>query len=448
MAMSKENWVETTLDQVVLSRKGKKPVTLKVEEFKKSLPYIDIEAFETGKIKQYADYESSNHCEKTDVLVVWDGARFGLTGTNQVGAIGSTLACLKPVLIESCYVHKFIQRHYGTIQQKPKGMATPHVDPEVFWNLEFPLPPLGEQKRIVAKLDTILPKVKDAKARLEKIPSVLKKFKQSILAAACSGRLTEDIRKDDEYVNDDIPSSWIECFLPEVLQSKPKNGYSGKPVKYETNTKVLSLTATTSGVFKSIFFKYLDEVIPNESSCWIKKDDILIQRGNTLEYVGVPAIYKGEDDKFIYPDLMIRLVANKKKLQPDYLYYYLSWEKVRNYMRDKASGTAGSMPKINQGVLEKLVVFLPSLEEQKEIVKRVEKLFKVADSIEAKYKKAMERVNKIEQSVLAKAFRGELVEPDPNDEPAVELLKRILDEKTKLQDSRSQRRKKRKLAFK
>ncbi|MEI7748553.1 MAG: hypothetical protein WCI81_05720, partial [Chlorobiaceae bacterium] len=74
--------------------------------------------------------------------------------------------------------------------------------------------------------------------------------------------------------------------------------------------------------------------------------------------------------------------------------------------------------------------------EQQEIVRRVEKLFALADSLEAKYKKAVERVEKIEQSVLAKAFRGELAEPDPNDEPAEELLKRILDEKAKLDGGR------------
>ncbi|MGB2769491.1 MAG: hypothetical protein WBC88_07170, partial [Candidatus Zixiibacteriota bacterium] len=84
----------------------------------------------------------------------------------------------------------------------------------------------------------------------------------------------------------------------------------------------------------------------------------------------------------------------------------------------------------------------PSIQEQQEIILRVEKLFYLADSLEAKYKKAMERVEKTEQSVLAKAFRGELVEPDPNDEPAEELLKRILAQKAKLEVKRKTRKKK------
>lgn len=100
-------------------------------------------------------------------------------------------------------------------------------------------------------------------------------------------------------------------------------------------------------------------------------------------------------------------------------------------MRNNASGTAGSMPKINQRVLEKIIVFLPPLEEQHEIVRRVEKLFALAASLEAKYSKAMQRVAKIEQALLAKAFRGELAPPDPQDEPAEVLLQRILAEKAK-----------------
>ena len=84
----------------------------------------------------------------------------------------------------------------------------------------------------------------------------------------------------------------------------------------------------------------------------------------------------------------------------------------------------------------------PPIEEQKEIVKRLERLFALADSLEVKYKKAMESIEKIEQAVLAKAFRGELVEASLEDEPAEKLLKRILAEKEKLESKINKRKKK------
>lgn len=316
------------------------------------------------------------------------------------------------------------------------GSAQPQITIDNLNTFTFPLPPLNEQKRIVEKLDAILPKVKSAKAQLERIPTILKKFRKSVLTAACSGRLTEDCRAADDYSESDLPISWEDTPLLNLLKKKPNNGYSGKPVKFETSTRVLTLTATTSGIFNPMFYKYLDQVIDSNANCWLKHNDILMQRGNTVEYVGMPAIYKGTDNMFIFPDLMIRLTPNTSKINPDFLYYFLAWEKTRIQVRNSASGTAGTMPKINQSIFTELSLGVPSIEEQHEIVRRVEKLFSLADSLETKYKKAFSRVEKIEQSILAKAFRGELVEPDPNDEPAEELLKRILEEKAKLEGAK------------
>src|SRR5690606_20135618 len=98
-------------------------------------------------------------------------------------------------------------------------------------------------------------------------------------------------------------------------------GYSGKPVSKQTRWRVLSLSATTSGVFSSAHFKYLDESDLDDRDVWCETGDILVQRGNTKEYVGVPAIYTGKSREFIFPDLMIRLRANPEVISPEYLWY-------------------------------------------------------------------------------------------------------------------------------
>jgi len=463
--MGNEHWVETSIDNVVLSKKGKKPGKLEPLEFKNSLPYIDIEAFETGKIKQYADVESSNHCQPDDILVVWDGARFGLTGTNQKGAIGSTLACLTPILIESSFLHKFIHRHYGTIQQKPKGMATPHVDPDVFWNLEFPLPPLPEQKRIVKKLDAILPKVKNAKSRLYKIPRILKRFRQSVLASACSGKLTEGWREENPEIENagemfkqiqqiknkallekkiskdkkcdinilekalqfEIPEMWKWVRIQDIYEvlrgGSPRpagdSKYFGGSFPWITVKELTKDDNTylcqTEFFLTEIGRKHSREVYPDEL--------LLTNSGATL---GVPKISK---IKGCFNDAVALLRIFHKFVKNEYAYYYLSHE--TESFRQVNQGMA--QPNLNTCIISAWLFPLPPFEEQEEIVRRVEKLFKLAHSLEAKYKKALARVEKIEQSVLAKTFRGELAPQDPNDEPAEELLKRILAEKAKLE---------------
>ena len=381
---------------------------------------------------EFASRMNKGHIQKSDILIVKDGATTGKTAFidetfpfDNAVVNEHVFVCRTSPLVESKFVFRYLMSKEGQerILENFQGSAQGGINLSFAPNTEVVLAPLNEQRRIVAKLEKLLQKVDACKERLDKIPAILKLFRQSVLAAACSGQLTEDWRNSREL------DAWQDVILNDVIEGKPKNGYSAKPVKHETPYRVLTLTATTSGKFDPRYFKYFDKFIPIDSSLWLQPNDLLIQRGNTMEYVGVPAIYDGPPNHFIYPDLMMRCRANNR-VTPKFLYLALSWEKTRTYLRKRATGTAGSMPKINQQVLLTVPISLPSLMEQEEIVHRVEALFKIADQIERRYKKARAFVDKLTQSILAKAFRGELVPQDPNDEPASELLRRIKEEKT------------------
>jgi type I restriction enzyme S subunit len=308
----------------------------------------------------------------------------------------------------------------GEIEHKCKHWVNQSTLPkEELLDLEIVRPPLNEQRRIVAKLEKLLSRVDTAKDRLAKIPLILKRFRQSVLAAAYSGRLSERWR-----IRNDRSDTWKEERLGNLIIEKPRNGYSGKPVDYETSIRVLTLTATTSGVFKPDCFKFLDEAIPEKSYLWLQPGDILVQRGNTIEYVGVAAIYDGFPSQFIYPDLMMKFRA-KPGVSTKYLYYALSCEQSRNYLRANAMGTAGSMPKINQGVLTNTPILIPDIDEQNEIVRSVDALFRTAKALESRYIIATNYVDDLSQSILARAFRGELVDQDPADESATAVLQKI-----------------------
>ncbi|HWZ21461.1 MAG TPA: restriction endonuclease subunit S [Cytophagaceae bacterium] len=282
----------------------------------------------------------------------------------------------------------------------------PHIDPKILNDLEIEIPSLNEQKKIVTKLDALMKRINSNKKRLEKIPILLKRFRQSVLSEAMSGQLTEEWRRKNS-----INNNWEELQLIDVIKDKPKNGYSAKPVNHKTPYRVLTLTATTSGKFIKEHYKYFDEPISTDSIFWIQPNDILIQRGNTIEYVGVSAIYDGEPNEYIFPDLMMRVKAKDLILTP-FLYYQLTEESSRNYLRDRATGTSGNMPKINQPTLMSLPVLLPTLQEQQEIVKHINELFSLADKIQARYTKAKKMLDKLSQSILVKAFKGELLSND------------------------------------
>jgi hypothetical protein len=171
-------------------------------------------------------------------------------------------------------------------------------------------------------------------------------------------------------------------------------------------------------------YKYIDESIPRSSHLWLQPGDILLQRANTLEYLGVSIVYEGALFEFIYPDLMMKCRANERVL-PNFLHYLLLSEPVRRYFRENATGTAGNMPKINQQTVISAPISWPCLDEQAEIVRRVEALFAFVDRLESSYTTARTQVERLTPALLAKAFRGELVPQDPNDEPASELLARL-----------------------
>ncbi|MDD3029393.1 MAG: restriction endonuclease subunit S [Alphaproteobacteria bacterium] len=279
-----------------------------------------------------------------------------------------------------------------------------------FLRLPIPLAPLNEQKRIVLKIEELFSELENATRCLCVSEETLKAFYQSALDHAFNGC--------KEHKN-----------LETLLSQKLSNGYSGKPVNHKTKYRVLSLSATTSGEFLDQHFKYLDENGLEDRDIWCAPNDILIQRGNTIEYVGVPALYKGKPNAFIFPDLMIRARADEEIIDSRYLYYALSSPKIRNYLRKNAKGSAGTMPKINQTILSATPIpYCPS-DEQKKVVQEIERQLSISAVLQKQAELYIAQAKILRQSILKKAFSGQLVAQDPNDEPASVLLERIRAEK-------------------
>jgi len=182
----------------------------------------------------------------------------------------------------------------------------------------------------------------------------------------------------------------------------PTNGFSPKAVDYETQVRSLTLTATTSGVFRGENSKFIADDIPLGSDLWLRDGDILVQRGNTLEYVGVPAIYRGAPNCYIYPDLMMKLRISSE-LDTDYVYFTMSSVPSRDFLRMRASGTSGTMPKINQQALKNLPVPVPPLAEQKRIVSKIKTLMTLCDALEQQIDAATGKQTALLDAVTAQA---------------------------------------------
>jgi len=286
----------------------------------------------------------------------------------------------------------------------------------------FPLPPLAEQKRIVAKLDALNAKSTRARTELARIETLVSRYKQAVLSKAFSGELTWEWRNQGAKLG-----SWETMPLSQLVSDGPSNGWSPKADGKAGGLKSLKLSATSSGHLRldDDTIKYLDQTIPDNSRFWLMDNDILIQRANSLELLGTTVLFDGPPRQFIFPDLMMRVRANHTKVIPRYLATYLNSDPARSYFRASATGTAGNMPKINGATVRETLVPTPPIEEQREIVRRIESAFAKIDRMAKEATRALELVGRLEEAILSKAFRGELVPQDENDEPAEHLLARI-----------------------
>ncbi|MDI1274964.1 restriction endonuclease subunit S [Polaromonas sp.] len=171
----------------------------------------------------------------------------------------------------------------------------------------------------------------------------------------------------------DLPQGWEWTQLVEVALRGPTNGLSPKPQELPTDVRCLSLSATTQGFFKPNCFKYVDVTSKAAEQFFLKTEDLLIQRGNSLDYVGIAAIYDCRDDAFIYPDLMMRLQLSRS-VNTAFIHMALICAEGRSYFQRNATGTQGTMPKVNQATVAGAPIPFPPLAEQSRIVARVASL--------------------------------------------------------------------------
>lgn len=256
--------------------------------------------------------------------------------------------------------------------------------------IPVPVPPLNEQERIVARIEELFSELDNGVETLKTVKEQLKVYRQAVLREAFHTAAEKEA-----------------CQFGDTILEKPRNGYSPKGVVYPTKYKNLTLTSTTSGHFKAGCFKYIDIDIDEGSYLWVKHNDILIQRANTIEYVGMSVLYQGEDNQYVYPDLMMRCHA-KDGIIPQFLVYQLQSPACKNHFRRYATGTAGSMPKINQKTVMTAPIIMTSYEEQERIVKEIDARLSICDEIEQTVDTALQQAEALRQSILKKAFEGSL----------------------------------------
>lgn len=462
-------WARGSLSDVLRIRNG---YAFKSAEFKlEGIPLVRQSNLDGDKVdlskcvyldEQYLIERAGFTLHKGDVLIGMSGSvgklctydqDFAALQNQRVGKI----ELHAPDQTEWRFIWHYLKTVTDALLDKAKGVAVANVSPDDIHSLPLNIPPLAEQTRIAQKLDELLAQVDTLKARIDAIPALLKRFRQSVLAAAVSGRLTEEWRTQnvgwvDEGSPTTAPSHETEHRASEAQPNLPDNltalvlasreqgeipcGWQWKmlvnlaklesghtprksiPAYWENgDVPWLSLQDIRASDGKEIHqTKHMPTMlgIENSSARLLPEGTVCFCRDISVGYVTIMGKPMSTTQHF----------ANwicKEELIPKYLMF--AFMASREHLT--RSGQGSTVKTIYMPALKELRLSLPPLEEQTEIVRRVEQLFAFTDQLEAKIKSAQARVNQLTQSILAKAFRGELVPQDPNDEPASVLLERI-----------------------
>lgn len=485
MTQLPKNWLTLPLSEVIQTQKGKKPRDLGEKSELRTIPYINIKAFEKGIITEYAPEQEAVCCTQKDVLLVWDGARAGLSGRGISGYVGSTLAKVTSDLVDIKLLAYFFESIYKTLNAQTKGVGIPHIDPIVLNNLPFNLPPKAEQLRIVDKLEELFSELEAGDNELQAAQIKLNQYRQSLLKSAVEGSLTQQWREENRTKVQETGEQllarilkqrreqWQQQKLAEFAEkgkTHPKNWQDAYPEPVQPDTTDLPelpegwvwasldmLGDIVSGVTKGTKrkaeikmrevpylrvanvqrgFLDLDEIktiLATESD--IKKytlmpGDILFNEGGDRDKLGRGWVWYGEVDNCIHQNHVFRMRAFVTDLVPEFISHH--GNTFGKLWFQNAGKQTTNLASINKGILQKFPVPLAPAVEQKRIIELLEEELTLLAKQEEYTLAALTASQAQRKNILKSAFSGQLVPQDPNDESASVLLEKIKREREAL----------------
>ena len=461
-------WAAATLGTVTLPR----GVRLKPAEMPGS-PFIGLEHIESHKMRllgtaKTSDVKSSgSYFGSGDVLYgrlrpylnkVYMAEFAGL-------ASGEFIVFPRQANVDNAYLKYFLnQWDFVSFVTRLNTGDRPRVDFSQFADYPIPLPPLAEQRRIVAEIETQFTRLDASVAALRRVQANLKRYRASVLKDACEGRLVpteaELARSGGrEYEPADVllerilaerrarwesqekrrgkykepsapntsdlpelPEAWVWATV-EQLSSRIQYGTSNKADSDASGVPVIRMGNIQQGALDFTNLKFLPSQNEEVDKTLLNPGDLVFNRTNSPELVGKSAVYKEGHPPACFASYLIR-VSFPENCLPDYVCFFINSQHGRSYIAQVRSQQVGQA-NVNGTKLAAMPIPLPPLAEQRRIVAEVERRLSVVQHAEATVEASLARAERLRQSILKQAFSGRLVPQDPDDEPASALLERI-----------------------
>ncbi|WP_010510714.1 restriction endonuclease subunit S [Komagataeibacter europaeus] len=303
------------------------------------------------------------------------------------------------------------------------GSTMKHINRGPFLAHKVWLPPLAEQRRIVAKLDSLTARIARARAELEHGLVLTQKMRQSVLACVFSGVLSEtatQITKTSSH-----PAHWNMIPLGKLgeIQGGIQVGKKRPPESVLLEMPYIRVANVQRGWLNLSEIKTLKATESEIKRLILKDGDILMNEGGDRDKLGRGWVWKGQIPNCIHQNHVFRIRLANPEFPPEFISHYAN-EFGQTYFVDQGTQTT-NLASISKRKVAALPVPIPPTDEARRIVQIINTTFTHADRLETETQRALTLLDRLESSLLAKAFRGELVPQDPNDEPASVLLDRI-----------------------
>lgn len=381
------------LSEIARSTKGKKPKNLSQEKADSfEIPYVDIKAFEKGIVDNYTDGENCTFCKPDDVLIVWDGARCGFVGRGVEGAIGSTLAKISSDKYTNDFLFYFLQSKYKVLNSNPRGVGIPHIEPNLLWNFEIPDVDKTTQRAIVTRIETLFAELDKAVQHLRTAQQQLKTYRQAVL---------------NHWLNNDEGKKWETVKLGEVAEKIQIGPFGTQLHKSDYINGGIPLInpmhINNNKIQPDKSFSVSEEKYKELSNYYLQKGDVVLGRRGEM---GRCAVVSEKEDGMLCGTGSL-YIRGGDALFADYLCRLLSSQKIILYFENASSGT--TMSNLNRGIIENCAIPFPPLPDQHRIVQEIESRLSQATATETYIENALQQAEALRQSILKKAFGGELV---------------------------------------
>ncbi|MEK6615176.1 MAG: restriction endonuclease subunit S [Bacteroidota bacterium] len=340
--------------------------------------------------------------EPNDILLCVR-APVGITNiANEKCCIGRGLAAIR-YNPNYKYIFYFLRSVERQLDNLGTGTTFKAISGKTIREFDIPFPPLSEQKLIVSKIEELFSELDAGVTQLKKAQQQLKTYRQAVLKWAFEGRLT------NRKVNGELPKGWKSLKFGELFSESPQNGLYKSSNEYGSGTPIIRIDGFYEGVILEDYQYKRVRLTDDEIDRYIiSEGDILVNRVNSMPYLGKCGIVKHLKEKTVFESNIMKVKLNKKVALPEYFTMYLSSKKGVSELRKNAK-QAVNQASINQTDVSDAIVPVCPIETQHRIVYEIKNRLGVADKMEKEIEQTLLQAELLRQSILKCAFEGKLV---------------------------------------